>query len=188
MFSYRRFAIALVMVSPHSNKTLTKTPTINFWTVCPFMPSNGCRVGCINVWDIYMCVYIYIYICIYIYIYIYLWLFCHLNRLFLINVVVLFIASANLGLKYTFLFFSFLFFFLFKTGFLWRSGNSLCRPGWPRTQKSTYLQSAGTKVVCHHCPTPVFLLTEPTLWPQEKSFHHCPESSPSVLSCIFLSQ
>jgi hypothetical protein len=34
----------------------------------------------------------------------------------------------------------------------WLSWNSLCRPGWPWTQKSTCLclPSAGTKVVCHH--------------------------------------
>jgi hypothetical protein len=33
-------------------------------------------------------------------------------------------------------------------------GNSLCRPDWPRTQKSTCLclPSAGIKGVHHHCP------------------------------------
>ena len=37
----------------------------------------------------------------------------------------------------------------FETGFL-----SLCRPGWPRTQKSACLclPSAGIKDICHHCP------------------------------------
>jgi hypothetical protein len=46
----------------------------------------------------------------------------------------------------------------FETGFLcvysWLSWNSLCRPGWPRTQKSACLclPSAGIKSVCHHCP------------------------------------
>jgi hypothetical protein len=36
----------------------------------------------------------------------------------------------------------------------WLSWNSLCRPGWPRTQKSTCLclPSARTKGVHHHCP------------------------------------
>jgi hypothetical protein len=47
------------------------------------------------------------------------------------------------------------FFFFFKTGFLCVALavlNSLCRPGWPRTQKSTCLclPSAGIKGVCHH--------------------------------------
>jgi hypothetical protein len=34
----------------------------------------------------------------------------------------------------------------------WLSWNSLCRPGWPRTQKSIclFLPSAGIKDVCHH--------------------------------------
>jgi hypothetical protein len=34
----------------------------------------------------------------------------------------------------------------------WLSWNSLCRPGWPRTQKSACLclQSAGIKGVRHH--------------------------------------
>jgi hypothetical protein len=34
----------------------------------------------------------------------------------------------------------------------WLSWNSLCRPGWPRTQKSACLclPSAGIKGVCHH--------------------------------------
>jgi hypothetical protein len=34
----------------------------------------------------------------------------------------------------------------------WLSWNSLCRPGWPPTQKSTCLclSSAGIKGVCHH--------------------------------------
>ena len=38
---------------------------------------------------------------------------------------------------------------------LWVAWNSLCRPDWFWTQTSTclYLPSAGTKVMCHHCPT-----------------------------------
>jgi hypothetical protein len=34
------------------------------------------------------------------------------------------------------------------------SWNSLCRPGWPQTQKSACLclPSAGNKGVHHHCP------------------------------------
>ena len=43
----------------------------------------------------------------------------------------------------------------FETGFLcvaWLSWNSLCRPGWPRIQKSACLclPSAWIKGVCHH--------------------------------------
>jgi hypothetical protein len=36
----------------------------------------------------------------------------------------------------------------------WLSWNSLCRPGWPRTQRFTCLclPSAGIKGMCHHCP------------------------------------
>jgi hypothetical protein len=40
----------------------------------------------------------------------------------------------------------------------WLSWNSLCRPGWPRTQKSACpcLPIAGIKGLCHHClPAPV---------------------------------
>ena len=35
----------------------------------------------------------------------------------------------------------------------WLSWNSLCRPGWPRTQESSCLclPSAGIKGMCHHC-------------------------------------
>jgi hypothetical protein len=38
--------------------------------------------------------------------------------------------------------------------YLWLSWNSLCRPDWPQTQKSTCLclPSAGTKGVRHRCP------------------------------------
>jgi hypothetical protein len=42
------------------------------------------------------------------------------------------------------------------------SWNSLCRPGWPRTQKSACLclPSAGIKGVCHHLPAiSLFLIT-----------------------------
>jgi hypothetical protein len=36
----------------------------------------------------------------------------------------------------------------------WQSWNSLCRPGWPRTQKFTCLclPSARIEGVCHHFP------------------------------------
>jgi hypothetical protein len=52
---------------------------------------------------------------------------------------------------------SFFFFFFFKQGFSawpWLSWNSLCRPSWPRTQKSTCLclPIAGIKDLYHHCP------------------------------------
>jgi hypothetical protein len=38
--------------------------------------------------------------------------------------------------------------------YTWLSWNSLCRPGWPRTQKSTHLclPSTGIKGVHHHFP------------------------------------
>jgi hypothetical protein len=41
----------------------------------------------------------------------------------------------------------------------WLSWNSLCRPGWPRTQKSACLclPSAGIKGMCHHAPLDKFL-------------------------------
>ena len=45
---------------------------------------------------------------------------------------------------------------------LWLYWNSLCRPGWPQTQKSAYpcLLSAGIKSVYHHCPAlPCFFET-----------------------------
>jgi hypothetical protein len=53
------------------------------------------------------------------------------------------------------LFFVFWFFGFSRQGFSvepWLSWNSLCRPGWPRTQKSACLclPSAGIKGVCHH--------------------------------------
>jgi hypothetical protein len=49
----------------------------------------------------------------------------------------------------------FLFFCFLRQGFSvksWLSWNSLCRPGWPRTQKSACpcLPSAGIKGMCHH--------------------------------------
>jgi hypothetical protein len=56
-------------------------------------------------------------------------------------------------------FFFFFFFLVFRDRVSlcspgsWLSWNSLCRPGWPRTQKSTCLclPSAGIKGVRHHC-------------------------------------
>jgi hypothetical protein len=40
--------------------------------------------------------------------------------------------------------------------FFFFSWNSLCRPGWPRIQKSAclHLPSSGIKGVHHHCPAP----------------------------------
>jgi hypothetical protein len=60
-----------------------------------------------------------------------------------------------------FIYFCFLFVFVFVLVLVfwdrvslqpWLSWNSLCRPGWPRTQKFTCLclPSAGNKGVCHH--------------------------------------
>jgi hypothetical protein len=42
----------------------------------------------------------------------------------------------------------------------WLSWNSLCRPGWPQTQKSTCLcpPGGGIKGVRHHCPADFCLL------------------------------
>jgi hypothetical protein len=59
----------------------------------------------------------------------------------------------------------------FKAGFLsvlpWLSWNSLCRPGWPWTQKSTCLclPSAGIKGMRHHC-----LAASPHFMPSLKPF------------------
>jgi hypothetical protein len=41
----------------------------------------------------------------------------------------------------------------------WLSWNSLCRLGWPRTQKYSCLclRSAGNTDMCHHCPWRHFL-------------------------------
>jgi hypothetical protein len=81
-------------------------------------------------------------------------------------------------IPFFFFFFSFCFFFLYfvclfvcflcccfpRQGFSvepWLSWYSLCRPGWPRTQKSTCfclcLPSAGIKGMCHHCLALSFL-------------------------------
>jgi hypothetical protein len=58
--------------------------------------------------------------------------------------------------------------FFFETGFLcipWLSWKSLCRPGWPRTQKSACLcpPSAGIKSVHHHSQLS-YLLVSDTTW------------------------
>jgi hypothetical protein len=60
------------------------------------------------------------------------------------------------------LFLFFVLFFFLRQGFSvqpWLSWNSLCRPGWPRTQKSacSCLPSAGVKGVRHHRPATTFL-------------------------------
>jgi hypothetical protein len=58
---------------------------------------------------------------------------------------------------YLFIYLLFIYLFGFsRQGFSvqpWLSWNSLCRSGWPRTQKSACLclPSAGIKGVCHHC-------------------------------------
>jgi hypothetical protein len=43
----------------------------------------------------------------------------------------------------------------------WLSWNSLCRPGWPQTQKSACLclPSAGIKGMRHHCPASIILFS-----------------------------
>jgi hypothetical protein len=54
----------------------------------------------------------------------------------------------------------FFIFYVFETGFLWLSWNSLCRPGWPGTQKSSCLclPTARIKGMCHHCQASLLLL------------------------------
>jgi hypothetical protein len=82
----------------------------------------------------------------------------------------------------------FFFFGFLRQGFFvspWLSWNSFCRPGWPRTQKSTCLclLSAGIKGVSHHClvyaplfkqvlrnHTEVFMLGLQALFSTESSF------------------
>jgi hypothetical protein len=79
--------------------------------------------------------------------------------------------SCILGVKAcattsNFLLFFFFFFFSFgfsRQGFFvepWLSWNSLCRPGWPRTQKSACLclPSAGIKGVHHHRPAAPYII------------------------------
>jgi hypothetical protein len=58
-----------------------------------------------------------------------------------------------------------LFFFFSRQGFSvypWLSWNSLCRPGWPPTQKFACLclPSAGIKGVCHHTRLTATLIKE----------------------------
>jgi hypothetical protein len=79
----------------------------------------------------------------------------------------LFICNLNISDRWqetSFLVGWFLVFFFFwgggcglRQGFSaqsWLSWNSLCRPGWPRTQRSTCLclPSAGITGMRHHCP------------------------------------
>ena len=73
---------------------------------------------------------------------------------------------------YSFFFFFFFFFFSFfgfsRQGFSvlpWLSWNSLCRPGWPRTQKSACLclPSAGIKGVRHHARLTSYFLFKLTV-------------------------
>jgi hypothetical protein len=64
--------------------------------------------------------------------------------------------------------FYFFFFFFLRQGFSvlpWLSWNSLCRPGWPRTQKSACLclPSAGIQGVGHHTRPFLFFETSPSL-------------------------
>jgi hypothetical protein len=67
-------------------------------------------------------------------------------------------GEKNGSILVLFVWLVFVFCFVFsRQGFsvyLWLFWNSLCRPGWPRTQKSTCLclPSAGIKGVRHHCP------------------------------------
>jgi hypothetical protein len=75
---------------------------------------------------------------------------------FLVVVVVVVVVWGML------LFFVCFIYLYFETGFLciaWLSRNSLCRPGWPRTQKYTCLSlpSAGIKGVRrHHLAVDIF--------------------------------
>jgi hypothetical protein len=66
----------------------------------------------------------------------------------------------------------------------WLSWNSLCRPGWPRTQKSTCLclPSAGIKGVCLHTQLLVFSTNT-----QKPSRHTVPQEPepPLFVCCVF---
>jgi hypothetical protein len=72
-------------------------------------------------------------------------------------------SLSFLGVKTVFLFFFFFFFgfwfLVFSRQGSWLSWNSLCRPGWPWTQKSACLclPSAGIKGLHHHAWLTVFL-------------------------------
>jgi hypothetical protein len=96
------------------------------------------------------------------------------------------------------------FFFFFGQGFSvqsWLSWNSLCRPGWPRTQKSTCLclPNAGITGTHHHCPVNSSFLLCPQLplvltdWVIQTSAPSSPSSSslhtsfPTVISFSVLS-
>jgi hypothetical protein len=72
----------------------------------------------------------------------------------------IFLLQDSLRLVYFILLYFIYFFGFLRQGFSvqpWLSWNSLCRPGWPWTQKSTCLclPSAGIKDLCHHSP-PLF--------------------------------
>jgi hypothetical protein len=79
----------------------------------------------------------------------------------------------------SFLFFFFFFFFNFSRHgffvFLWLSWNSLCRPGWPRTQKFTCLclPSAGIKGMSHHAWQTIII----SIWDYSVARHGCSMSA-----------
>jgi hypothetical protein len=66
---------------------------------------------------------------------------------------------------------------------LWLSWNSLCRPVWPRTQRSTYLclPSARMKGVRHHCLAYVAYLKEMSI-----NCRQCGISKKAVLIFLFM--
>jgi hypothetical protein len=71
----------------------------------------------------------------------------------------------------------------------WLSWNSLCRPGWPPTQKSTCLclPNAGIKGVCHHTQLiqHTFLnWSHEDFLPLSSSIRHKPSQHPSKAFCV----
>jgi hypothetical protein len=63
-------------------------------------------------------------------------------------------TNKSQNYQYLVLFSVLFFFWFFETGYPWLSWNSLCRPGWPRTQKSPCLCFLSTRIKSahNHCP------------------------------------
>ena len=84
--------------------------------------------------------------------------------------------------------FCFVLFCFSRQGFsvqLWLPWNSLCRPGWPRTQKSTYLclLSAEIKGMRHHCLAKLILCVS-ALWEECALPQHLCNVSESLLERV----
>jgi hypothetical protein len=65
------------------------------------------------------------------------------------------------------------------------SWNSLCRPGWPQTQKfpCLCLPSAGIKGVCHHCLASYGFKPSVNLWSSERWWMFSQIITPSIYAC-----